>query len=235
MHHVYKLTNVKTGIPYFGETTSKKLATTSPYSIHPSMPFRQAEHLGHMELGIHSNVHMQNAWDNGDIQWTFEVIETVEDRKTARAVEKAWARATPNCYNIKYRPISNGVGAVVRMTSAERAEIVQLLKQGMRGSEISKRTGRSTAIISMMRTQLGIPVPKTPLSVMRRSIYSVADLATPFGTPRELADKALATNIRKKGGALNVTGAMRSLGHTDKQLLGRVWRVLRDANQLRGA
>ena len=149
--HIYKLTNTANGRVYYGETTTKKLVQASERQQYGGHVMRLAEHLAALEAGRHYNEYVQAAYDNGETEWTFTVIQTLKPGATkaeALAAEKAWVLSNPSCYNIRHK-IGSKTGRNERLSSAEVDQILRLHALGHPGNVIAAMTGRSTASVSL--------------------------------------------------------------------------------------
>ena len=207
---IYTLTNVNTGIPYYGETTEQGITPgctgRGVGREYMHLPKRHAEHMGFMDLGVHHNVHMQNAWDSGDTKWTFKIIAELPvgaTREAAVDLEREFVRMAPRSYNIKHKiGAQSGVNS---LTDEEHALIVKLLNEGHTGAAVARKTGRSTGTVSLIKNGKGTALAKRRLSVKTRQ-ERAADVANAILRAPEYTVGGM------WHGHVNVLAGMRKLG-----------------------
>ena len=86
---IYKITQKSTGVPYIGSSVDVAL--------------RWKRHVSDLNCGRHHAVWLQRAWaKHGKEDFSFEVLEVVEDREKLRTKEATWlSRHKPNFNNLQ--------------------------------------------------------------------------------------------------------------------------------------
>lgn len=139
---------------------------------------RWAEHKRQLRRGVHHSVKLQRAWDKyGADQFSFSVIEYVEDKSALIAREQHWidalcaaqigfniAAVAGSCLGVKQRPETNAARAAKLMGHPVSAATREKLRQAHTGKTVSQETRRKIS-----EAQRGKAPP--PLAIERARQY----------------------------------------------------------------
>lgn len=162
MSGIYKITNKTNGMMYIGSSIN--------------ISNRVREHINLARAGKHGNPHFQKSWNKyGEDNFTFEVVELVEDKKDLLEREQYWINKT-KCYerDIGYniaRYAGNTLGVKFREESLDKMrgsnnsgstiteELVLDIKKRLVAGEnivdISREQDISTSIVNAIKTGVG--------------------------------------------------------------------------------
>lgn len=184
---IYKITNIKNGKIYIGSAVNLRK--------------RKNHHFCSLKNNKHKNSYLQHAWNkDGENNFTFEIIEVVDDLKMLIPKEQFWIDKTL-CTDPKYgynlSPVAgSGLGLkhteenkrklseartgekcfTAKLTNKDVVIIKQLINQGYRQKDIAKRFGVSPQTISNIKTGsrwnfVDIPIDKNIKPLYKNDNY----------------------------------------------------------------
>jgi hypothetical protein len=157
MAAVYAITHLPSGTVYVGATSNEKLRVKNTKKF-GYVEGRFAEHLGLLNDGKHYNKHLQGVWAESQDDFEFQVLERVSADENVFDFETAWVSTFPSVFNINKARRDGKQGHIQRLPVQTRAKIAELLYAGTRtGEQIARMTGVSTATVSNIRKDLGLP------------------------------------------------------------------------------